>query len=63
MIFITVITYRGFPGHSVVNNPSANAREAWRIPWTEEIGGLQSMGSQKRWIPLSDRVIVYIAKN
>ena len=23
-------------------NPSA-----WRIPWTEETGGLQSMGSQK----------------
>ena len=20
---------------------------AWRIPWTEELGGLQSMGSQK----------------
>ena len=23
---------------------------AWRIPWTEEHGGLQSMGSQKTWI-------------
>ena len=22
---------------------------AWRIPWTEEPDGLQSMGSQKRW--------------
>ena len=21
---------------------------AWRIPWTEELGGLQSMGSQRR---------------
>ena len=21
---------------------------AWRIPWTEELGGLQSMGSQSR---------------
>ena len=21
----------------------------WRIPWTEEAGGLQSMGSQKSW--------------
>ena len=20
---------------------------AWRIPWTEEVGGLQSMGSQE----------------
>ena len=22
---------------------------AWRIPWTEEPGGLQSMGLQKCW--------------
>ena len=22
---------------------------AWEIPWTEEIGGLQSMGLQKNW--------------
>ena len=22
---------------------------AWRIPWTEEPSGLQSMGSQKSW--------------
>ena len=22
----------------------------WRISWTEESGGLQSMGSQKNWI-------------
>ena len=22
---------------------------AWRIPWTEEPGGVQSMGSQKSW--------------
>ena len=22
---------------------------AWRIPWTEGLGGLQSMGSQKSW--------------
>ena len=27
---------------------------AWRIPWTEERGGLQSMGSQKSWARLSD---------
>ena len=26
---------------------------AWEIPWTEEPGGLQSMGSQKSWIQLS----------
>ena len=27
---------------------------AWRIPWTEELGRLQSMGSLKSWTRLSD---------
>ena len=27
---------------------------AWRIPWTEEPGGLQSVGSQKCQTRLSD---------
>ena len=27
---------------------------AWRVPWTEEPGGLQSMGSQKSQTQLSD---------
>ena len=27
---------------------------AWRIPWTEEPGRLQSMGLQKSWTQLSD---------
>ena len=26
----------------------------WEIPWTEEPGGLQPMGSQKSWTLLSD---------
>ena len=26
----------------------------WRIPWTEESGGLQSMGLQKNWTLLKD---------
>ena len=26
----------------------------WRIPWTEEPAGLQSMGSQKSWTQLSE---------
>ena len=26
----------------------------WKIPWTEEPGGLQSMGSQKRQTRFSD---------
>ena len=25
----------------------------WEIPWTEESGGLQTMGSQKSWTQLS----------
>ena len=29
---------------------------AWRVPWTEEPGGLQPMGSQKSWT-LSDCII------
>ena len=27
---------------------------AWKIPWVEEPGGLQSMGLQKSWTGLSD---------
>ena len=54
----------GFPGGTVVKNPPANAGAldlgsiprwgtrssvlAWRIPRTEEHGGLQSMGSQSQ---------------
>ena len=26
---------------------------AWKIPWTEESGGLQSMGSQRVWTQLT----------
>ena len=44
----------------VVKNLPANAGDmshtsilAWRIPWSEEPGGLQSMGSQS-WTRLSD---------
>ena len=29
---------------------------AWRIPWTEEPGGLQSMGSQKSRKQLSNQI-------
>ena len=67
---------RGFPSHSMVKNPPANAGDvgsipewgrppekemathssilAWKIPWTEEPGGLQSMGSQKSQTRLGD---------
>ena len=27
---------------------------AWKMPWTEEPGGLQSMGSQRVWTRMSD---------
>ena len=27
---------------------------AWEIPWTEEPGGLESMGLQKNWTRLSN---------
>ena len=33
-----------FPGEEMATHPSILA---WRIPWTEEPGGLQSMGSQR----------------
>ena len=33
---------------------------AWKIPWTEEPGGLQSMRSQKSWTQLSNWAHKYI---
>ena len=33
---------------------------AWEIPWTEEPGGLQSMGSQRVKHDLSDYHLLYI---
>ena len=32
---------------------------AWKIPWTEEPGGLQSKGSQKSWTQVSNRPQVH----
>ena len=32
---------------------------AWRIPWTEESGGLQSTGSQKSRMQLRDQTNIY----
>ena len=31
-----------------------SSRPAWRTPWTEEPGGLESMGSQKSWTGMSN---------
>ena len=28
----------------------------WEIPWTEEPGGLQSVGSQKSWLDITDQL-------
>ena len=33
---------------------------AWRIPWTEELGGLQSMGSQR--VDMTERLSTYIGR-
>ena len=33
---------------------------AWKIPWTEEPGGLQSMGSQKSQTQLNDYPPTYL---
>ena len=32
---------------------------AWKISWTEEPGGLQSMGSPKSWTLLSDFTLTF----
>ena len=31
---------------------------AWRIPWTAELSGLQSMGWPKTWTQLSDETAI-----
>ena len=36
---------------------------AWEIPWTQESGGLQSMGSQKSRTQLRDTTTVTMAEN
>ena len=33
---------------------------SWRIPWTEEPGGLQSMGSQKSWTWWVTNIVILI---
>ena len=42
----SVLESERFPGERNGNHSSILA---WEIPWTEESGGLQSMGSQKSW--------------
>ena len=43
------------PGHPLGEEMTTHSGMlAWEIPWTEEPGGLPSMGSQKSWSRLSD---------
>ena len=44
-------TSRRSPG---VGNGNPLSILAWKIPWTEEPGGLQSMKSQKSWTRLGE---------
>ena len=55
--------FKSSPDGSLVKNPPTNEWDAglihssilaWRIPQTEESGGIQSMGSQKSWTWLSN---------
>ena len=52
-----------FPGDSAVKTEKAMAphssTHAWKIPWTEGPGGLQSMGSLKSQIQLSDFTLFF----
>ena len=63
--FISSVNAYGLPGSSVEKNlPAMQKMQVWslekeiaihasildcEIPWTEEAGGLQSMGSPKNW--------------
>ena len=41
-----------------VGNDNLLHYSCWKIPWTEEPGGLQSMGLQKSWTQLNDSVFM-----
>ena len=49
--WIQSLGWEDLPEKEMANHSSVLA---WRIPWTEEPGGLQSMGSQKSQTQLSD---------
>ena len=36
---------------------------AWRIPWAEEPGGLQSIGSQKSWTHINNLACMHKIEN
>ena len=45
----TCVRYQGWEDPLEEDMATHSSIVAWRIPWTEEIGRLQSMGSQKSW--------------
>ena len=44
----------GWEDHLEKGMATYSSNLAWKIPWTEEPGGLQLMGLQKSQTPLSD---------
>ena len=44
----------GWEDHLEKGMATYSSNLAWKIPWTEELGGLQLMGLQKSQTPLSD---------
>ena len=45
-----------FPGPATCLG-GGNGILAWRIPWTEELGGLPSTESRKSWTRLRDKTV------
>ena len=55
------ISWRSYPlGYSHQGMATHCSILAWRIPWTEEPGGLQSMGSQIVWHDCAIRALGFI---
>ena len=44
---IIALKYMGFKGYLEKEMATHSSIHAWKIPWTEEPGGLQSMGLQR----------------
>ena len=44
---IIALKYMGFNGYLEKEMATHSSIHAWKIPWTEEPGGLQSMGLQR----------------
>ena len=57
MYFQITITYISSLEKEIATHSSILA---WRIPWKEESGGLQSVGVTKSWTRLSDFTAAYL---